>query len=111
MQMISEYVRAHVVVSLPETDGAPATVMEALCMGAHVVASGGPTVRQWVADFGGTYGEPADAEEAHALLVGGLEAAAREGREMRRARAQRARAAFSRDTLLEPLRLWIEGAM
>jgi hypothetical protein len=107
-RMFSEYAHAEVVVSMPLTDGAPATIMEALCMGAHVVASGGVDVRSWLARFGGTYGEPAAPAEVTALIRAGLTAAGGESPADRRHRARLARDAFSRDRLLAPLLSWLE---
>jgi hypothetical protein len=108
-QMMKEYARAQIVVSLPVSDGAPATIMEALCMGAHVVASGGDTVRRWLADFGGTYVEPSKPSEVTQLLRMGLEGAAGETPEKRAERARTARRTFSRDEMLAPLMAWLEA--
>jgi glycosyltransferase involved in cell wall biosynthesis len=101
--MFHEYSRAQLVVSLPETDGAPATIMEALCMGTHVLASGGPTVRGWLERFGGTYGEPKGPLEAAELIRFALSASARETEKTRAIRSQRAREAFDRRVALQPL--------
>ncbi len=108
-RMIVECGRAAVVVSMPLTDGAPATVMEAICMGAHVIASGGPTVREWLEVYGGTYGEPESAEQARTLLEDGLAVARQETPSTRLDRARRARAAFSRDATLAPLEAWLQS--
>jgi glycosyltransferase involved in cell wall biosynthesis len=105
--MFEEFLKAEVVVSVPVCDGAPATLMEAFCMGTHVVASGGRTVRDWIARFGGTYGDPRDAAELRALVDRGIAGSRRETADARRARAQEARAAFSRDDLLSPLEQWL----
>jgi glycosyltransferase involved in cell wall biosynthesis len=106
-RMAPEYLRAHVVVSVPRTDGAPATVMEALCCGAHVVASGGATIKEWTRAYGGTYGDPESVEEVRTLIRHGLEAASSESVDVRGRRAMRAREAFHRDTCLKPLLGWI----
>ena len=42
---------ADVVVSVPETDGTPVTILESLACGIPVVASDVPSVREWLADF------------------------------------------------------------
>ena len=106
-RMFSEYALAEVVVSIPLTDGAPATIMEALCMGTHVVASGGVDVRSWLARFGGTYAELAAPSEVTAVIRAGLNAARAESPADRRRRASLARDAFSRDRLLKPLLSWL----
>jgi hypothetical protein len=102
-RMYAEMLRAEVVVSLPITDGAPATIMEALCLGAHVVASGGATVRDWIDRFGGTYGEPHTAGDVLRIIEKGIEATRRTSRSQRLERALRARERFSRDAVLQPL--------
>lgn len=109
-RMLEEYARAEITVSLAETDGAPATVMEALCLGGHVVASGGRQVREWLAEFGGTYGEPSAPDAVAPLLRAGLLAARAETGAQRLARAQGARDAFGRDRALAPLGEWLRGA-
>jgi len=107
-RMLEEYSRAQVVISVPESDGAPASLMEALCCGAHVIGSGGPTVRDWLTRFGGTYGEPGEPGELRSLVLGGLAASAAESTEAREVRARQARAAFDRDRALHPLLQVIE---
>jgi hypothetical protein len=107
-RMMTEYGRAEIVVSIPSSDGAPATVMEALCMGAHVVASGGATVRLWLDRFGGTYGEPGTVPQVLDLLILGLYNARRETLHLRNERARAARDAFERDSLLIPLERWLQ---
>ena len=42
---------ADVVVSVPETDGTPVTILESLACGVPVVASDVPSVREWLAEF------------------------------------------------------------
>jgi glycosyltransferase involved in cell wall biosynthesis len=42
---------ADVVVSVPETDGTPVTILESLACGIPVVASDVPSVREWLAEF------------------------------------------------------------
>jgi glycosyltransferase involved in cell wall biosynthesis len=42
---------ADVVVSVPETDGTPVTILESLACGVPVVASDVPSVREWLAGF------------------------------------------------------------
>jgi hypothetical protein len=106
-RLLREMAEAELVISLAETDGAPATIMEALCLGTHVVASGGSTVRGWLEEFGGTYGEPNDAEAARQLLAAARARASRESSEDRARRAAAARQAFDRDLLLSPLEAWL----
>jgi hypothetical protein len=108
--MFEEFLKAEVVVSVPVSDGAPATLMEAMCLGAHVVASGGRTVRDWIGRFGGTYGEPQDPAELRALVDSAIASSRRETAETRRTRARAARAAFARDDLLSPLERWLGTA-
>jgi hypothetical protein len=107
-RLFDEMTRSEVVVSLARTDGAPATLMEALCLGAHVVASGGPTVRAWIEALGGTYGEPTNAEDASRLIRAGLYASRAETEGVRRLRATQARAAFDRNRVLQPLERWLD---
>jgi hypothetical protein len=102
-RLLAEMQEADVVMSFPATDGAPATVMEALSVGSHVVASGGGTVRDWLRRFGGSYGEPGRADEARTLIEEARARALRETAEERRARAEAARQAFDRNLLLQPL--------
>jgi hypothetical protein len=109
-RMFEELVEAEVVVSVPVSDGAPATLMEAMCLGAHVVASGGRTVREWIERFGGTYGEPQNPADLRALVDSGIAGSRRETAEIRRTRARAARAAFARDDLLLPLERWLGTA-
>ncbi len=108
-RMLEEYQRAEIVVSLPSTDGAPATLMEALSCGAHVVASGGPTVRSWIEKFGGTYGEPRTPENARELIELGMRRAQAESLVEQRERATRARRTFDRDVTLRPLLAWLQA--
>lgn len=108
-RMFEEYLRAEVVVSMSETDGAPATIMEALCVGAHVVASGGATVRGWLERLGGTYGEPKSVHEVRSLIREGLGVARRESATRRQTRAAHAKEAFDRDRVLRPLKHWLES--
>jgi glycosyltransferase involved in cell wall biosynthesis len=42
---------ADVVVSVPETDGTPVTILESLACGIPVVASDVPSVREWLGEF------------------------------------------------------------
>jgi hypothetical protein len=107
-RLFQEMTRSQVVVSFAETDGAPATLMEALCVGAHIVASGGPTVRAWIEAFGGTYGEPTEIAGACRLIRAGLESSQCETEDFRRLRAARASAAFQRDRVLQPLEDWLD---
>jgi hypothetical protein len=109
-QLLMEMARAEVVVSAALTDGAPATVMEALCLGAHVVASGGHTVEGWLREVGGTYGEPTNAHEMRALLERGLARARAETLEQRAQRATRARELFDREKTVGPVLGWLERA-
>ena len=109
LRMMDEYQRAHVVVSVPASDGAPATVEEALCCGAHVVGSGGATVRQWLDIYGGTYGEPDSAAGVSELIRRGMQSTEGETELTRAARAASARKAFSRDQCLRPLLAWVSA--
>ena len=109
-QLFDELAKAELVISLAESDGAPATVMEALCLGAHVAASGGETVRRWLEAFGGTYGEPRNTSEAQRFLAAARERARAETPSERFERANRARPFFDRNKLLEPLEGWVSRA-
>jgi hypothetical protein len=109
-RMFTEYQRAELVISIPETDGAPATVMEALCSGAHVLASGGPTVRGWLERFGGTYGEPSTIDDLRNLLRRSALISRRESVMDRQERATAAREHFDRDRTLAALLAFVEGA-
>jgi glycosyltransferase involved in cell wall biosynthesis len=42
---------ADIVLSIPETDGTPVTILEALAVGRPVVASDVPSVREWLGDL------------------------------------------------------------
>jgi hypothetical protein len=106
-RMFEEFTTAEIVVSLPATDGAPATLMEALCCGSHVVASGGSTVREWIRRFGGTYGEPQTVDETRGLMELGMRRARAETPSQQRERALAGRQVFDRDVTLRPLLGWL----
>lgn len=61
---------ADVVLSIPETDGTPVTVLEALAAGRPVIATDVPSVREWLARVDPANLVPAGDVEATALAIG-----------------------------------------
>jgi len=91
-EMPDLYRLADVVVSIPATDGGPATVAEALAVGRSVVATDLPSVREWLGKLDPLALVPVDDVAA---TVAAVQMVLSRGHEERAERAARARAAVA----------------
>jgi glycosyltransferase involved in cell wall biosynthesis len=111
-EMPDYYRLADVVVSVPESDAGPVTLVEALGVGRPVVCSDLPPVREWMASLDPESLVPVGDVEATAVAIG--RALSRDPEERRdiaeRGRAEVAKRADERQTMAEMDRLYRELA-
>jgi glycosyltransferase involved in cell wall biosynthesis len=110
-EMPDMYRLADVVVSVPESDGGPTTIVEALAVGRPVVATDLPSVREWLGELDPgslvPVGDPGTTEQAIRNVLarsdGELGERARRGRSMVVDRADRERSMATMETLYREL--------